>query len=56
MELLKKILSRNRECEFDVKYYKNVSNYMLQKPRKKITILVTGWGEFLPIICVGTEI
>ena len=56
MELLKRILSRNREYEFNPKYYKKVSNYMLKKPRKKVNILVTGWGEFLPIICVETEI
>ena len=43
----------------DCQYIRRVKDYMpvlLQKPRLKRTVFVTGWGEWLRLITVETEV
>ena len=42
--------------KIDSKYYIKVSDLMLPKPTKKITVFVTGWNEWLQIKSVETSI
>lgn len=56
MEFLKKGLNKNEEWKINKKYYRKVADYMLPKPTKKVSVLVTGWGEWLQIISIDGEI
>ena len=45
--------------KIDSRYYINVQylmNKSLPRPTLKRTIFITGWGEWLPLITVDTEV